>query len=620
MKIRFKYLHFINFLSFDEANINFDDSGYTLVCGINNNPEDCAKSNGAGKSAIFEAISWVLTGETIRGSSNVVNINANNGCFVELIFDCDNKNYKIIRTKDYKPLGTNLKIYIDQEDKSGKGIRDTSKLLEQYLPDLNSSLIGSVILLGQGLPQRFTNNTPSGRKEILEKLSKSDFMIEDLKKRINNRKSELSSQIRNIEDEIIRLETKIGVGKKNLEGLLHEKDNVAPIEFFQEEYKKLLKSVDSLETKKEENISREKILEIDIEELNKSYNEASINKIKELNEINDQKEINKLELQLREFVINKKNLDAQIDQMTSIVDTCPYCGQKLIGVEKPDPSEKIREKEELQNKIEEIRKSIEELKNELIIKKNSIEDSYKDKLDSLQKSIKEKNYLLAELKKETEKVLGDLNYDKNKSLLLENKINEYNQYLLNLNLKISSGKEYLKNTKDELLYNNNRRDELLKHEDIIIKMSSVITRDFRGYLLTYLINYIDKRAKIYSQEVFGNSNINFALDGNSISISYNRKDYSNLSGGERQKIDLIVQFSIRDMLCKYLNFSSNIIAIDELFDNLDSVGCENVLTLISKKLTDVENIYIISHHTSIPIPFDNILTVVKGEDGFSHLK
>ena len=71
------------------------------------------------------------------------------------------------------------------------------------------------------------------------------------------------------------------------------------------------------------------------------------------------------------------------------------------------------------------------------------------------------------------------------------------------------------------------------------------------------------------------------------------------------------------MLCKYLNFSSNILVVDELFDNLDSIGCERVLNLLSNKLNDVESVYIITHHSSIPIPSDHIITVSKNAEGIS---
>ena len=91
---------------------------------------------------------------------------------------------------------------MNDKDVSGKGIRESEAILNKYLPDLTSQLIGSIIILGQGLPYKFSNNTPSGRKEVLEQLSKSDFMIQDLKDRINERSKLLTQNLRELEDKI----------------------------------------------------------------------------------------------------------------------------------------------------------------------------------------------------------------------------------------------------------------------------------------------------------------------------------------------------------------------------------------------------------------------------------
>ena len=152
-------------MSYSDADVKLNRNGYVLVNGINNNPDDNAKSNGTGKSSLFSAISWALTGLTVSGSKEVANIHTEGTTSVELEFSVDNHVYAITRTKN----PSNLKIFIDGEDKSGKGIRDTEKLLAEYLPDITHSLLNSVIILGQGLPQNFPNNSPSGRKDVLEK-------------------------------------------------------------------------------------------------------------------------------------------------------------------------------------------------------------------------------------------------------------------------------------------------------------------------------------------------------------------------------------------------------------------------------------------------------------------
>ena len=208
--IIFEKIKIHNFLSFGDAELSFRNKGYVLVSGVNKNPKDGALSNGSGKSSIWSAISWALTGETIQGlSSNICNINfINDGCFVELTFRIDENEYRVIRYKDYNgKKGADLKIFINGEDRSGDGVRKSEALLGQYIPDMTSSLIGSVIILGQGLPHRFTNNTPSGRKEVLEKLSKSDFMIEDIKARIAKRSEELETVKRTLEDDLLQANT-----------------------------------------------------------------------------------------------------------------------------------------------------------------------------------------------------------------------------------------------------------------------------------------------------------------------------------------------------------------------------------------------------------------------------
>ena len=57
--------------------------------------------------------------------------------------------------------------------------------------------------------------------------------------------------------------------------------------------------------------------------------------------------------------------------------------------------------------------------------------------------------------------------------------------------------------------------------------------------------------------------------------------------------------------------------LDEICDNVDSVGAERLFNLISKKLIDLQSIFIISHHTDFSLPVDRELTVIKGEDKIS---
>ena len=112
MNVVFNKIMLHNFLSFGDAEIELNNRGYVFVQGVNENPNDNSLSNGAGKSSIWDAISYALTGVTIRGTKDVVNIHTDDGAFVALDMDVDGKNFKILRSKNHSKYKTNLLIYI----------------------------------------------------------------------------------------------------------------------------------------------------------------------------------------------------------------------------------------------------------------------------------------------------------------------------------------------------------------------------------------------------------------------------------------------------------------------------------------------------------------------------
>ena len=618
MNICFKKVTLHNFLSFGDAEVNLDDSSYTLVSGINNCKSDLAKSNGSGKSSLWESIIWVLTGDTIRGTKDVVNRYGKDGTFVELIFNIDKNNYRIIRYKDYSNIGTNLKIYFNGEDKSGKGIRDTEKLLEEYLPDINSSLLGSVIILGQGLPQRFTNNTPSGRKEVLEKLSKSDFMIEDIKVKLSNRKQFLNNELRKYQDLILEEESKKSVYEKQLVNLLNEKENLIP-----EDFDSIMSSLNN-KINENESISNSLLTQISDKNLEITLNRDTYkNKEKEY-EVSKSNLIKEFNLNLQPIIkeetdiqIQIKTLSQEITKLESIKDICPTCGQKLPDVHKVDTTNLRNKLNEYNVKFEEIklRKKEQQEKDDLIFDETN--NSYIKQLEELDTKYNSLYKDLSELNNKQSIVKSDIYNDKLELDKIKIRKDNYENKIKTIDKDLEEANNQINLLKDNLLYNNIEKDNIEARLNIVNKMLTIATRDFRGFLLSEVIKFINQKAKEYCKEIFDTEEIEFKLDGNNIFIGYCGKQYENLSGGEKQKIDLIIQFSIRDMLTRYLDFSSNILVLDEIFDNLDSIGCQKVLNLISNKLTDISSIYIITHHSDIDIPADNELIILKDENGIS---
>ena len=164
------------------------------------------------------------------------------------------------------------------------------------------------------------------------------------------------------------------------------------------------------------------------------------------------------------------------------------------------------------------------------------------------------------------------------------------------------------------------KQELLEHIAVVKKMETLIKRDFRGYLLTNIIKYLDQKAKDFCEIVFETRDLNVYLDGNALDISYCGKMFDNLSGGEKQRVDLILQFAIRDMLTAYLNTSANILVLDEITDFLDKQSCKAIMKLIEKELSTVESVFVVSHHAAeLALSVDSELKIIKNEDGISEV-
>lgn len=621
MNIRFKKIILHNFMSFGHSEVELDNKGHCLVSGINNYPMDNTNSNGSGKSTIWSAISYALTGKTIQGlSSGLKNINIEeDNCYVTLLFNVGKDEYEI--TRIHRPK-TDLSILVNGVDKSGKGVRESSVILEQLLPDLTSDLIGSVIILGQGLPHKFSLRSPSERKQLLEKLSNSDFMIQDIKSRLIRRAAELNDSNKEIEENIIALEANKTLLLNQLTNNNQELLELKNINEYNSKIDEIDLEIEELENEKQS-------LEADIEEitLQQEINDKTILSLIETSNSSKQTILEAYTQALNIENTNKvtlesqlQNLNSEIIRLQSIKDTCPTCGQKIPNVVKPDLTKQFEEKKLLGEKLQLSLTNMNSFTSDKNKKIKEIEENYSD-------SLKELNNLKISYKLDLETKLNTFSKLRENIIDLEkvkaNLINKRDN-IIELKTKLEDSILEIETTLIQIEENkeNNikEKNKLLKHIEIINKMDTLIKRDFRGYLLTNLISYIDRKGKEYCQDVFGSKEFNFELDGNNLAISYCGKDFDLLSGGERQKIDLIIQFAIRDMMVNYLNFSSNILVLDEIFDNLDTTGTAAVLDLIQFKLSNIDSVFIISHHANeLNIPYDNEMTLVKDEKGISSI-
>ena len=612
-------VHIENFMSFKSADLSLNDRGFVTVVGRNDDVCDNSISNGSGKSSLWEALLWCLTGDTVRGTKDVVNNKSDEGASVELNFVLNNKQYRVIRSKEHSIYKTNLKIFVDEKDVSGKGIRDSEKILSNLLSDVDAQLLSSVVILGQGLPQKFTNNTPSGRKEVLEKLTHSDFMIDDLKKRVTQRQSILSERVSDISAKLN--------GERSREEIL-ARQQAESMSF-------LSKSIDDVKKKLDSYRVEQSKLEEDVRsiEATKAELSAQISETQEkrlsIKEKGTQEILNLKQRQtelcepiktsVAELTAQRKQIEKTIKEKKSIKDVCPTCGQRISGVVIPDTADDEKSLQSCNELLSAYNAQIKKINEAFTSEEAELRKTHNDEysvctldINKLQDDLRRQSNTLNQIDSEILSINSKLN-------AVEAQYNEYQTLYKYNEEKLKQINEQLTKSENEAFALESELEELNGRLSIVKSFSTALSRDFRGVLLTGLIDYLNNKLKEFSNIVFNSDSVLFALDGNNISIKCNGKEYESLSSGERQKIDVMVQFALRDMLCNYLGFSCNMLVLDEVFDGLDSRGCEKIIDLMSECLSDVSSVFVVTHRQDLAIPSDGTIVVNKDRNGFSRI-
>ena len=161
-----------NFFSHGDSTVDFVDFDSCLLIG--NTEGDYDKSNGSGKSAIFESILWALFGKSRSAVSNDVIKWGEVDCFVEFVFLIDSKEYKVVRRRNRKSSLGDIEFYVKDEDGdwvdlSGSTNTETNKNIEKEIRLDYKTFINSVYFRQNDISE-FAESEPSKKKEILKNI------------------------------------------------------------------------------------------------------------------------------------------------------------------------------------------------------------------------------------------------------------------------------------------------------------------------------------------------------------------------------------------------------------------------------------------------------------------
>jgi DNA repair exonuclease SbcCD ATPase subunit len=547
--ILFRYVKWKNFLSTGNyfTELQFDKSPNTLIVG----------SNGAGKSTMLDALCFALFGKPFRAVNKPQLLNSinNKDCVVEVAFNISNKSYKIIR--GIKP--NIFEIWCDGEMINQEAaVRDYQEYLEKFILKLNYKSFTQIVILGSASFTPFMQLPPAHRREIIEDLLDIQIfsaMNNLLKDKVINNKDLTTNKKYDIE----LGQQKYDLQKKHLDGL--KQNNEEKVKEYDSEIQTNTTTISTLVEQIEEYSSAVAELQLLVDA--KSETEAKV------------KKITKLESQI-ESNLSKFRKDISFFQHN---DDCPTCRQ-AIALE-------FKEKElgVLTTKVTECDHGLTQLEQKLLeeqAKLNAINETQK-KIQALQIKIATNNTSIIETQKYIKRLEKQLEELKTNTSSTEKE----EQELTSINESLNELKQHLKALIDEKTY--------YEVAAGLLKDNGIKTKIIKQYLP--IINKLVNKY-LASFDFFVNFNLDESFKETIKSRHRDDFTYASFSEGEKQKIDLALLFTWRQIAKLKNSANTNLLILDEVFDSsLDANGTEYLMAILH--MLEGTNVFVISHKGDI---------------------
>ena len=548
----------------DMTEIDLQKNSTTLVVG----------ENGAGKSVLTEVLTFVLYGKPFRkiNKPQLVNINNGSNLLVEIEFNSNNKEYKIIR--GIKPNIFEIWENGDMINQDAKSL-DYQAYLENDVLSMNFITFTQLIVLGKATHIPFMSLPPQKRREMIEHLlgiSLFKDINSIIKERVRNTKTDIDKNDYKLE----MLNEKLSMKQEYQSNT--KKDRTKLIDGIKNSIVIKKKEIDGLETK------------------NHSIS-VYINTIKV--DLKDD-----ISVEHRKFKNRKRDIDNKLKSTNKDIKffenntICPTCTQNIDS---------------------DFRNNYINDRNNDIIKLDSGSKLVDDKIKEFE-DIEYTNSLINNKVHEL-----DIEIKQNSVLIrrLNNEIAVKDQQLNDeLSYEGRDITDEIKSVKSSIINESIQNDKFNKMLDYYDVMSDILDDDgvksliIKKYLPLfnkYINNYLNKLGLP----------VTFMLDDrfNETILARHRDNfsYNSFSEGQKLRIDLSIMLAWRD-LCKIKNsMDSNLLIMDEIFDSsLTQSGVDSFIEIL-QDMKDI-NTFVISHTPEkLADRFDSTIEVSL-INGFSQIK
>ena len=559
--LTFTTMNVVGFCSIENLHIPLNPSCTILI----------KAPNGKGKSTILSALVWAIYGKNLKGVSEVttwekVRPKDYQGVMVEVFFQKGEHIYKIIRCQkcnivleDGAKGKDRLILMKDNEVVNVKGKNKLQDAINAEL-GLSYTLFMNSIMFGQGI-KRLIQESNSDKKKIFEEVFDLEFL--NIAKGIAMQdKNNLLAQANEVEHQSALLKKELEANKEAYFDLRdREKGFKEKIKSERGELKKDREDLTKQLIKKQQQLKDEveKSLKVKIKK-HTDYVDVLKSKIKYNRIVSG--------VSLPDFV---KKLKIQLDKghYKRAKESVDIIYKAIINSDKlqeeyEDALGRLDELRTTNEKYKRLQKECDDIASDIADIDEELEKLKQEKLKVMSPKYKEK---LKEIRKTLRKVDEDYH---NKELELEN----YN-WLINDPLGNNGIKAYLFDSSLDML---NRT---------LDKYSQVL-----GFRIEFNIDLGTARKEFFTL---------IERDGQII-------DYDELSGGEKQLVNVAMAFAMNESLT--MSKGINLAFLDEVFESLSSDNVEVVTSLIRHTFAD-KTLFLITHLDSLPLSNTKILQVEK---------
>ena len=565
--ITFQKIRWKNFLSTGNqfTEIDFQKNNTNLIIG----------TNGAGKSTMLDALTFVLFNKPFRkiNKPQLVNTQNERECLVEIEFEINTRQYVVrrgIKPTVFDIVVNGTELHREADD------RAMQRVLEDNILKVNYKSFTQIVILGSSTFVPFMQLTTANRREVIEDLL--DIRIFSLMNNI------LKDKIRTQKDQVKSLDLK----KETLKDKMKMQQNF----------------IDELENRGKQNIdsNNNKITNL-MSEVDQYLKENT--KLQEdlQNSTKKQEEVAGARQKLAKLNTLRGKLSQKVSAITKehkffMENTvCPTCTQDI------EESFRLNKIDDVQNTAKELKEGFDELESTI-----KFEQQRERQFNALSQEI---TNLTHGISQNNTRVSGNQRQIRD----LEHEIQTITENLANRNTEHEKLDEFKSNLAHTFAELSDKKQEIVHHDFAysLLKDDGVKTKIIRKYL-----PFINQQVNRYLQMM--DFYINFHLDEEFKetvkSPIHEDFSYSSFSEGEKMRIDLALLFTWREVARVKNSVNTNLLIMDEVFDSsLDGFGTDEFLKIIRYVIKDA-NIFVISHKQDMRDKFESVIMFDKVK-GFS---